>query len=156
MENKEHVCAGLRSRDEYCVSDYKDTGNYCINEATLTSERVEAIFMDCLSSGEVTDEYMVVHGITTNVGFHTGRLESHRVEIEAMLAELPDEFHASGGGGYSFLHACNDKHGNQWTSSQQQMEQLFQLGEGIGKVKCLLPRSMWPVLPGGVPYFVIS
>lgn len=123
----------------------------------LTSERVNEIFMDCLfTEGEDTSNYVRAEGITSTVGFHPGRLQNHKAEIEAMLNELPDEFKNSGGGGWSFLNACNDKHGNQWTGSPLIMEQLFQLGIGVGKVKSLLPRKMWSVLPGGVPYYVIT
>jgi hypothetical protein len=36
------------------------------------------------------------------------------------------------------------------------MEQLILLGVGIGKVKSLMPREMWDVLPGGMPYYVVE
>ncbi len=122
----------------------------------IDPEHVNAIFMDCLfKEGEDTSKYIKAEGIVTNVGFHPERLKSHKAEIVTMLDELPDEFKESGGGGMSFLNACNDKHGNQWTSLYQRMEQLFQLGIGIGKVKCLVPRKMWNILPGGMPYYVV-
>lgn len=123
----------------------------------LTSESVKKIFMDCLfRKDEDTTNHVKAEGITRIVGFHPERLESHRAEIAALLDELPDAFKESSGGGMSFLNACNDKHGNQWTGLQLHMEQLFQLGIGIGKVKCPMPREMWPVLPGGVPYYTIT
>ena len=123
----------------------------------IDPERVNAIFMDCLfKDGEDTSNHVKAEGITKNVGFHPDRLESHKAEIEAMLDELPEQFKESVGGGWSFLNACNDKHGNQWTGFHQRMEQLFQLGIGIGKVKCQLPREIWSVLPGGVPYYSIA
>ncbi len=122
----------------------------------LDPEVVNAVFMDCLfRDGEDTSKHVVAEGVTRNVGFHPERLKSHKAEIEAILAELSPEFHETGGGGMSFLNACNDKHGNQWTGLHQRMEQLFQLGIGIGKVKCLMPREMWSALPGGMPYYVI-
>ena len=58
------------------------------------------------------------------------------------------------GGGWSFLQACVDKNGNHW-GEHSNMEELFCLGIAIGKVESLLPRDMWKVLPGGVPYYVI-
>jgi len=123
----------------------------------LNPERVNAIFTDCLfGDGEDTSKYVKAEGITSNVGFHPGRLEGHKAEIEAMLDELPDEFKKSGGGGWSFLNACNDKHGNQWTDLHLRMEQLFQLGIGIGKVQCQMSREMWSILPGGMPYYVVD
>lgn len=125
--------------------------------AVLTAERVNEIFLDCLfRDGENTSNHVMAEGIVTNVGFHPDRLNSHKDEVVAMLDELPDEFKKSGGGGWSFLNACDDKHGNQWTGLHQTMEQLFLLGIALGKVKCQLPREMWSVLPGGMPYYVIN
>jgi len=126
-------------------------------QTVLDPERVNAIFTDCLfRDGEDTSNHIKAEGIVRNVGFHPERLQNHKAEIEAMLDELPDEFKKSGGGGWSFLNACNDKHGNQWTGLHQRMEQLFQLGIGIGKVQYQMPREMWSVLPGGMPYLVVG
>ncbi len=124
---------------------------------TINPERVHAIFFDCLfKEGEDTSKHVKVEGITANVGFHPERLNGHKAEIEAMLNELADDFKKSGGGGMSFLNACNDKYGNQWTGLHQRMEQLFQLGIGVGKAELLMPREMWGVLPGGMPYCVVN
>lgn len=124
--------------------------------SALNPERVEQIFLACLfKDGEDHSKYIPALGITSNVGFHPGRIEEHKAEIAAMLDELPDDFKESGGGGMSFLNACNDRHGKQWTNFHQRMEQLFQLGLAIGKATCLMPREMWGVLPGGMPYYVV-
>ena len=56
----------------------------------------------------------------------------------------------------SFLDACMDKHGNQWTDFHQTMEQLVQLGIAIGEVEYCLPRDLWSALPGGVPFLVVK
>lgn len=128
-----------------------------MSTTVLNPEKVNAIFVDCLfKGGEDTNRHVKAEDIVRNVGFHPERLESHKAEIAAMLDELPDEFKESGGGGMSFLNACNDKHGNQWTGLHQRMEQLFQLGIGVGKVKSLMPREMWGALPGGMPYYVVT
>lgn len=122
----------------------------------LTAERVEAVFMDCLfRDGEDTTAHVLANGITVTVGFHPGRLGGHKADIEEMLSQLPDPFMKSKGGGYSFLSACEDRNGVQW-GQHRNMEQLFQLGIGIGKVICLMPRDMWSVLPGGMPYYVVE
>lgn len=126
-------------------------------QTVLDPERVNAVFMDCLfKDGEDTSKYVKAEGIQHTVGFNPERLQSHKAEIEAMLDELPDEFKKSGGGGWSFLNACNDKRGNQWTGLHQRMEQLFQLGIGISKVQYQMPREMWSILPGGMPYLVVG
>ena len=122
----------------------------------LTADRVEKIFTECLfNENESTDGSVKAEGIMTSVGFHPGRLAKHQAEIISMLNELPDEFQQSKGGGWTFLNACNDKHGNQWTGLHVTMEQLFLLGIGINKVKFLIPRNMWDMLPGGMPYVII-
>lgn len=118
----------------------------------LSAERVEAVFMDSLiKSDEDKSQQLVIEGITTKVGFHPNRLASHREEIEVMLNELPEGFKK----GWSFVMACDDKYGNQWTGFHLRMEQLFQLGLGIEKVELLTPREMWPVLPYGLPYYLV-
>jgi hypothetical protein len=126
-------------------------------QTALNAEHVNAVFMDCLfRDGEDTSKHVKAEGIVRDVGFHPERLESHKAEIVAMLDELPEQFHEKSGGGWSFLNACNDKHGNQWTGLHQTMEQLFQLGIGVGKVKSLMPRAMWGALPGGMPFYVVT
>lgn len=123
----------------------------------LTAEKVEEIFEKCLfQEGEDTSKHVLAKGLVVNVGFHPGRLEASKNEIVELLDELPDSFKESGGGGMSFLAACDDKHGNQWTGEHRTMEQLFLLGIGIGKVVSPLPRDMWGILPGGVPYYTIK
>lgn len=126
------------------------------------SERVETIFMDCLfrdeelTDGKPSIEPVVAEGITSNVGFHPGRVEQHRGEIEILLTGFPDEFYTDGGGGWSFLNLCRLSDGTQWTDFHLRMEQLCQLGIATGKVKFQLPREMWSVLPGGMPYLSID
>ena len=123
----------------------------------LTAERVETTFMDCLfKEGEDTSNYVEAKGITTNVGFHPKRLASHKSEVDEMLGELPSEFQKDNGGGWSFLNACNDKDGNQWTGLHRTMEQLFLLGIALERVKIQLPREVWSALPGGMPYLVVD
>jgi len=127
------------------------------NKMKLTSRNVESVFMDCLfKDGEDTTNHLKSEGITNSVGFHPERVDAHKSEIFEMLLSLPKEFHEKTGGGMSFLNACNDKRGEQWTGEHRIMEQLFLLGQASGKVECLMPREMWSVLPGGMPYYVVS
>jgi hypothetical protein len=71
-----------------------------------------------------------------------------------MLAELPDNFHEKKGGGWTFLNGCMDRHGNQW-GEQINVDELVMLGQGLGLAKYQLPREMWSVFPGGMPYFSV-
>lgn len=94
-------------------------------------------------------------GITISIGFHPTRLESHRDEVREMLSNLPEQFHQSKGGGWTFLNACRDHAGNQWTDFHRRMEQLFLMGNALGLSRWQLPRDMWTILPGGMPYVVV-
>lgn len=123
----------------------------------LTATTVETIFRACLfSDDEDTSDHAVARGIVTNVGFHPGRLAEQRAVVATLLRELPAEFMADGGGGWSFLNACLDRNGEQWTGDHGVMERLFLLGLALGMVQEQLPREMWSVLPGGMPYYVVA
>lgn len=125
--------------------------------AILTVERVNDTFMACLfQNGEDTTNHIVAPGLQMRVGFHPGRIAENRDAIHEMLGELPDDFKTSGGGGYSFLNLCMDKHGNQWTGDHRTMEQLVTLGIAIGEVEYCLPRELWGAFPGGVPYLMVK
>lgn len=124
--------------------------------SVLTPQHVHAVFEDCLfRDGEDTSAAVLAEGIMSTAGFHPARLAGHKDEIRAMLAELPDDFHMSGGGGMSFLNACTRRDGELWTGEHRTMELLFQLGMATGLVTCLLPREVWPALPGGMPYYAV-
>lgn len=127
----------------------------------LTAENVDKIIRDCLfKDEEVVDgkppaDAVIVDGIVRKFGFHKQRLESHRPEVAEMLADLPDKFMAGKGGGWSFLSMCNTRDGVQW-GEHTNMEALMVLGCGLDLVEILVPRAMWAVLPGGVPYLQVK
>ena len=122
----------------------------------LSSENVSQVFTDCLfNKGEDTVGYIKAEGITATFGFHPTRLENHKQDITDMLNDLPNEFKEGHGKGSSFVNACNDKYGEQWTGLHEVMEQLFVLGIAIGKVTCLLPKEKWYTLPYKLPYYCI-
>jgi hypothetical protein len=128
----------------------------------LDSIRVEEVFVDCLfqtveeSINASENDTVLVDGIMTNVGFHKPRVESHREEIIQMLDQLPDQFKLSSKGkGWTFLNACEDKHGNLWTGDHAIVELLVIMGLAIGKVKYCFDREFWEILPGGVPYIQV-
>lgn len=125
----------------------------------LTAAAVSEIFFDCLfRDGEPTEPRIEVEGIMSKFGFHPGRIEAHKAEIMDLLLELPDNFRpleAGGGGGWSFLCACNTRDAVHW-GEHPNMEQLFALGLASGQALNLTPqRSMWEILPGGMPYYRI-
>jgi hypothetical protein len=141
-----------------------------VSDEILSGSALEEIIVDCLyredemldvPEGQAPPGAVIVRGILNTFGFHPERLEKHRERIWAMLNELPEVFwakddeHPEGGGGMSFLQACDDRNGVQWTSFHRTMDQLFSLGQALGYVTCLLPREFWTKLPGGMPYYVL-
>ena len=132
----------------------------------LDAERVKGIFESCLclfdesQREELLDKEtgkVLVEGIMIKVYLDKFKLEhEYRPEIEGMLLDLPDQFHADKGGGWSFLNACDDRRGNQWTGLHAAMDQLFMLGIGIDFAQYQLPREMWSGFPGGMPYVSVG
>lgn len=129
---------------------------------SLDPNRLDTIFRDCLFTEEEAGagplpegEGVIAEGVVNTFGFHRERLESHRAEVREMLLDLDEAFLKSKGGGWSFLNACVDREGRQWTGLHLAQEQLMTLGIGLGLVQVPLPRELWSVLPGGVPYFVV-
>lgn len=133
---------------------------------TISADRLEAIMRDSMyrpeevagvAEGEAPPGAVVVEGVLAKFGFHPARVESHRAELTAMLAQLPDDFRGDGpGGGGSFLVACVDRDGVQWTGMHRSVEQLFVLGMALGLVRCLVARPQWAILPGGMPYYAVD
>ena len=128
----------------------------------IDPEKVNEVFLDCLfkdaeiTAGQTPDNAVLVEGITAKVGFHRERLEGNRETVKQWLSLLPAEFRKDSGGGWTFLNACNEADGTQWTGLHQRMDQLFMLGIGLGMAHWLLPRDMWAILPGGLPYVQID
>lgn len=134
-------------------------------ELVIDPQAVEEAFLKCLyepeeikdfKEGEVPEGVVLVEGIQGKFGFHPGRLEEQRSKVNEWLRALPHQFRRNVGGGWSFLEACNQENGIQWTGLHQRMEQLFSLGLGLKLVELQMPREMWRILPGGMPYYVIN
>lgn len=123
----------------------------------LNPETVQTLMRLCLHDfNGPNKEVHVVEGITRRFAFDPKMIDENKDQIGNLVNELPAPFMISTGGGWSFLMACEDKHGNQWTGDHAVMEELFALGMAAGKVKCLLTdREMWSTLPGGVPYYAV-
>ncbi len=121
---------------------------------TIDPARLQAILKDCLfKNEEIIDgkppaDAILLQGVTLNIGFHAKRVESHKTEIEAFLAELPTEIKD----GISFLVMCQDKEGQLWTGSHRSVEELLLLGLAIKRLQYCLPKEMWYMLPEKLPY----
>jgi hypothetical protein len=122
----------------------------------LTSENVSQVFLHCLfKEGEDTSNHVAVKGITLSVGFHPERLKEKSSQIDDLLDQLPVEFHEKGGGGMSFLQSGIDKNGRHW-GEHKNMQELFLLGVGTGRIAKPFPDELVDSLPGGVPYFIVK
>lgn len=123
----------------------------------LTSQNVDAVIKDCLyKKDEDPIDAVIVSGVMLNIGFNPIKLKEHEEDILSMLEELPNQFMKNnGGGGWSFLNACIDKNGSQW-GEHQDIDALICLGLAINKVEFQMPKAMWSILPGGMPYFSVN
>lgn len=123
----------------------------------LNAETVHSTFLECLfKDGESTENHKIGEAVQMKVGFNPERLKEKESLIDELLKELPIEFQKSCGGGMSFLNMCNDKEGNQWADMHKTMDELVALGMATGKLSFLMPKEMWSVLPGGMPYLVVN
>lgn len=121
--------------------------------ATNMSELTQNVFRNCLfKEGEDTTNLVKVEGITSMFGLHSKRLEEKRELVTALLAELPEKFKE----GYTFLNFCTTKEGEQWTGEHRVCEQLIVMAIGLELIEYCMPREMWAVLPGGVPYLIVK
>lgn len=121
----------------------------------IHSDRVKEIFEYCLfKDNEIIDgtpivEPIYTEGIHADFGLHPERIKESTKEIEGFINELPETFRE----GWSFLNICMNKDQKEmWTSLHQRCEQLVVLGIAIDKMEYCVPRNMWDVLPGSVPY----
>jgi hypothetical protein len=122
------------------------------------SSAVEATFTDCTADDDTLDT-LEVEGIVHTARFDRTKVLARQRDIALLLDELPIEFKSQeqgGGDGHSFLNACNDRNGNQWTGFHLTMEQLFLLGIATGQAEWCLPRELWEVFPGGMPYIKVT
>lgn len=126
---------------------------------SIDANEVEKVYVDCLVESATMLESLgvvAVEGVLHKHAFLREQLDGHRETIVGWLRQMPDEFHESRGSGWSFMNACNTKDGEQWTGLHQRMDQLFAMGQGLGVVKCAVPRKMWFVFPDSMPYYTVN
>jgi len=114
----------------------------------LTAKKVNDVFLSCLyKDGETIKEFIPVEGITMNVGFNPEKIKEYTSTIRELLDELPKTFNE----GITFLNMCMTKDGEQW-GDHPNMQELMLLGIATGMLIYPLPKEMWGILPGSVPY----
>jgi hypothetical protein len=117
--------------------------------AQIDPNRVEAILVEALTDPPAGD---VIRGILHSYSLDVAKVASHRGEIVAMLEQWPEEFFDNGGGGWTFLNLCETRDGVLWTGLHLRCEQLCVLADVLGLLSYPLPRDMWSMMPGGLPY----
>ena len=132
----------------------------------LTAKNVEDVMLDMLFKDEelagsgLGDEppegVVVVKAITSGFGFHPGRVKENKGKVIELIGQLDEKFLLGSGDGYSFLALCEDKEGKQWTGEHRVMELLCVVAIAAGVAKWSMPRDLWAVLPGGMPYVTFS
>jgi hypothetical protein len=123
----------------------------------LVPQEIRELLELCrFGDSDSADQKQTVRGVVHTFRLHHDRVGAQRRKIEELLGELPTEFRRTGKGGWSFLYACMDRHGAQWTGFHRDIEILVVLGIAIGKVEFQFPREDWPALPGAMPYIVID
>ena len=121
----------------------------------ITASKISQALRESLFSDEeaankdfVEQHVVKVEGIIRNYGFHKEKLETHRDVIVEAVKQLDPNFINNG---YTFLNLPFDKDGNQW-GEQTNAEELYVMAAGLGIAEFCLPRDMWAILPGAVPY----
>ena len=122
----------------------------------LTVHNLNAVMRDALASNPANAGAILVEGVVNRFAFDPAGLERQRANIDALLAQLPEQFHAGSGDGWSFLNACQRRDGLQWTGLHRDMEALFAVGMAAGRVRECFPRDLWPALHGGMPYYRVT
>lgn len=136
----------------------------------LTTENVNNVAMKLLLSDEEANRYGVnqdtdptvpvdgltfVEGVMRSFAFVTDRVNANKEDIISMLGQLPDDFMAGKGGGSSLMAMPFDRYGEQW-GEQADAEVLYVLGAALGLCIMPLPRDMWSIMPGGMPYVTVT
>jgi hypothetical protein len=131
----------------------------------LNNERLDAVMTEVmLSEAEAESPETVCipgYGIIHHFAFKPERLEARAEDIHQMLLELGPSYrqvsddHPENKGGMSFLNMCMTESGVQWTGLHAQQEKLFALGCASGWAISPMPKIVWHMLPGGMPYFIV-
>ena len=127
----------------------------------LTAENVRELFIGCMYKEEIKSEEeiphgsIVVEGIRNTVVFDPKMVKSNKEDIKDLLGQISEDFSSKEAGGTSFMNLPMTKDGIQW-GEHMNAEQLMLLGIASGYMTYLVPPDGWKMLPGGMPYLVVS
>ncbi len=128
-----------------------------INQEKITAQNMAKLTEDALEyclfkEGDNSKSRLEVEGIAHNYVFDSSRLEEKRELIMDIINELPEEFKE----GSSFLNLCMNRYGQQWYDFQMTGEDLVVMAIGLGLMRYYFPKPFWNILPGGVPYIIVT
>lgn len=102
--------------------------------------------------GRIPDGAVLVEGLTGRFYFHPIRLKEIKSKVKALIKNLVQpSFFTSQGGGMSFLKLVEAKDGTIW-GEQRSANVLLCLAVALNEATILVPRHLWYLFPGGVPY----
>lgn len=129
--------------------------------AANVASGIHAMLIDSLyrpdempTDGSLPEGAVIVECVRGKIGMHPTRLEAHRDEVCKIIDLLPAPFHKVGegaGGGWSFLNLAMLADGTQW-GEHPNCDELIALAFGLKMGAFLMPRVVWAMLPGGMPY----
>jgi len=124
----------------------------------IDPQEVDSVFNDLLydeleidpeAKEQVPRGAIIAEGVSHTYCFHPARFEKHIPKIHNWVWHLPYEIDK----GCSFLKLCYDCAGQQWTGFHCAVEQLVAMGVAAGALRSCTPAAMWPLLPGGMPFY---
>lgn len=118
----------------------------------IDSAEVMQVLSACAAEPASADA-TTIEGVINTFALSRAELEKHRLAVRGWIDQLVPEFMEGHGGGWTFLNLCDCRDG-QWTGFHRDQEALFVLAKGLGLADFLMPRDLWSVLPGGMPYVV--
>lgn len=121
------------------------------------ARKIHEIFMYCLfDEGEDQTGAVLVQGLSSGFGFHPERLAEVKEDLRKIASDVvSDEFLESKGGGMTFLRLPVGRDGKVWCE-QKTSQELMCLCIASGFANYCLPRELWDMMPGGVPYLVFN
>lgn len=128
-----------------------------MTSSDLTSENVEAIFLDSLATSiDPPSSIIVADGVTRSVRFQGERLYAHVSDIELMLSHVSSFFYDDRGGGHTYLELGLLRDGSRW-GTRRDADRLFTLGLALNLIAYARPdRAEWSLFPEGIPYVRIK
>ena len=122
----------------------------------INATRLHEICLDSLFNEEELKEgveYCPGYGVLHNFGFKPEKIEEYAEEVKDILSNLEEGFFTPHG--ESFLKLPFDKMGQQW-GEHANAEELVLIGSATGYVDFSIPRIIWNLMPGSVPFITVS